>query len=430
MQKRTFLMYSNLITKLKSNENELVSNTFTLLTGAAFSQIVMILFAPVLSRIYTPGEFGIFGFYLAFTSIGANIATFKYELALVLPKSDKQAANLLLIPIAISILIFLLSTSILFYFAKNFNTNNFVIYNLILIGILVSAIFNIFQSWNTRYKYYKNLALSRMIRSSSTVGFQFFSKFLGFPLNGLILGQIIGCVLGISSLISNTLKKRKIKFIQFSRKLIFLNIVKYKDFARYQSPSMLMNTMSQYTPLLMLPILFSNEIAGFYAITMRVMILPANMLNQAIRSTYYQKATELYNSKNSITDLFLSTLKFLARLYLIPAVIIALFGPSIFSIVFGKNWEISGRYAQLLVFYFFFGSINVPAVMSSYILGLQKLNLIYEILLLIFRFLSIYLGYLLFDNSFISIFLFSMVGAVFNFIYIIIIFYKIKNIIK
>ncbi len=419
-------MHSNLINKVKSNEY--ILNTLTLLTGTTCSQIIIVLFAPVLSRIYTPEEFGIFGFYLAFTSIGTNIATLKYELALVLPKNDKQAFNLLLIPITLSIIIFLISAFIYFCFVKNFSANNFIIYNLILTGILANAIFNIFISWNTRCKYYKNLSISRIIRTSGTLSVQFFSKLMGWPLNGLIFGHVTGCILGIFSFVINTLKKRKIKFIQFSRKLIFLNIIKYKDFARFQTPSVLINTISQYMPLLLFPILFSNEIAGFYAITMRVMIIPANLINQAIRQTYYQKATEHYNSNSNITDFFLNTMKFLAKVYLIPAIIIAIFAPSLFSLIFGKSWQVAGIYAQLSVFYFFFGSVNVAAVMSSYILGLQKFNLIYEILLLIARFLSIYFGYLLFNNSFISVFLFSMAGAIFNFIYIIIIFYRIKKI--
>ena len=76
-------------------------NVLTLMTGTSIAQAIPIAISPILTRIYTPDDFGIFALYMSIASIIAVIATGRYELAMMLPKKDSDAINILFISIVV-----------------------------------------------------------------------------------------------------------------------------------------------------------------------------------------------------------------------------------------------------------------------------------------------------------------------------------------
>lgn len=94
------------------NKSEFTKNIVTLITGTAFAQAIPIAISPILTRIYTPEDFGIFALFIAIISILGSIATARYELAIMLPKKDEDAINIFalcfIITCIISLLLFIL----------------------------------------------------------------------------------------------------------------------------------------------------------------------------------------------------------------------------------------------------------------------------------------------------------------------------------
>ena len=98
---------------LKSEFNR---NVLTLMTGSTISLAIPIAISPILTRIYTPEDFGVFSLYMAITTIIAVIATGRYELAIMLPKKDENAADILILSLIVSLVISLISFLIIFFF--------------------------------------------------------------------------------------------------------------------------------------------------------------------------------------------------------------------------------------------------------------------------------------------------------------------------
>ena len=65
------------------------------MTGTGLAQAIPIAISPILTRLYTPEEFGIFALYIAITAILTILVTGRYELAIMLPKEDEDAVNIL-----------------------------------------------------------------------------------------------------------------------------------------------------------------------------------------------------------------------------------------------------------------------------------------------------------------------------------------------
>ena len=99
--------------KIKS---EFTRNVLTLMTGTTISLAIPIAISPVLTRIYTPQDFGVFALYMAITTIIAVLVTGRYELAIMLPKKDENAVDILILSLIISLVVSLISFLIIFFF--------------------------------------------------------------------------------------------------------------------------------------------------------------------------------------------------------------------------------------------------------------------------------------------------------------------------
>src|SRR5665811_1102024 len=73
--------------------SELLKNTSILVSGTAIAQLIPILIQQILRRHYSADIFGAYAVYLSLVGMLAIISSFKYELAIILPRKDKEAAN-------------------------------------------------------------------------------------------------------------------------------------------------------------------------------------------------------------------------------------------------------------------------------------------------------------------------------------------------
>lgn len=87
---------------LNYSKSEFVKNILALMTGTAVAQALPLLASPYLIKIYTPEAFGIFGLLVAICSILSVVVNGRYELAIVLPKLEKDAFAISSLSVAIS----------------------------------------------------------------------------------------------------------------------------------------------------------------------------------------------------------------------------------------------------------------------------------------------------------------------------------------
>ncbi len=89
-------------------ERWIIKNNFakrvSLLIGAtAVAQLILILSMPLLTRLYTPEDFGLLAIYSSILAVISVVASLCYESAIPLPKNDETAAHILLLTISILI---------------------------------------------------------------------------------------------------------------------------------------------------------------------------------------------------------------------------------------------------------------------------------------------------------------------------------------
>jgi O-antigen/teichoic acid export membrane protein len=76
------------------------------MTGTTIAQAIPIAISPILTRLYSPDDFGIFALYMSITSITGVVSTGRYELAVMLPKKDEDAMNIAVLSVFIALVVY------------------------------------------------------------------------------------------------------------------------------------------------------------------------------------------------------------------------------------------------------------------------------------------------------------------------------------
>jgi len=410
--------------------NSFLLNVIKLISGTAFSQGILIVATPFLTRLYSPENFGTLAIYLAIVGTISLVSSWKYELAIMLPKKDEDAQALILLSIIITISTSIIAFLIIFIFKTQLAaiTDKILLFIWVVpLGIFINGMIQIYLSWGTRKEQYSIVAGSKVTQSSVTVLSQLMLGLKNIMSSGLIIGNIIGALIGLGYLIIRISRQHYAHLTKISSESVQKNFSDYKNFPKYQTTSVLINSFSQHLPIFLLALFYSAEVAGFYSLTQRAMTTPVRLIGNSVRQVYYQKASKLFSNKSNILRIFNKSTSGLVKSSIIPLILIAIFAQPLFVFLFGKEWLVSGIYAQIIAIYIFTMLINPPATMTLQIFGMQKFSMIYELFLAFCRFIAIYLGYVIWKNHFFSVGFFAFIGIVFNIGLIIYVYKKIKN---
>lgn len=383
---------------------EFASNVLTLMTGTAIAQAIPIAISPILTRIYSPDDFGLLGVYMAVVSIISVIAAARYELAIMLPKSDEDAFNILtlsiLITVITSIIVFIVilifHNQFIEYFVnkiKNIDRKEIgIVLYLIPVSILFVSSFQIFNYWSTRQKTFKINAAGRISQSSV-----YSLGALGIGLNsavssGLIIGNVLGYFTSFFVLLAGSFKSLKKLSFSISKQRIVENAKKYKLFPIINTPHALLGSLQEHGIIFFITYFFSSFIVGFYSFTYRIMNLPMGLIGASLNQVFYQKASLLYNNGESLQPVLK---KLYLRSFLIGLPIflfIFITAPTLFSLVFGEKWLYAGYIARIVTPWIFLNFITSPVASIALITQNQKKAMLIAVVDFSIRCTSIIIG--------------------------------------
>jgi lipopolysaccharide exporter len=398
-------------------ESRFSKDVLTLVTGTTVSLVITLLASPIITRLYGPAAFGLLALFTSITGILGVIVCLRYELAIVLPKTDEEAANIFGLCMLLVVLVTITTIPLLYIlqqpiveFLKAPQLGQF--FWLIPLTLLISGTFLALNYWNTRTKQFKRLSIARIFSSFSTTGTQLGAGFAGYTYGGVliyanILGQFVStCVLGTQIMRDHlTFFKHTITWAGMREALR-----RYSNFPKFDVWSALINQMSWQVPVLLLSSFFSTTIVGYYSLGMMMVTLPMSLIGGSIAQVFFQRAA-IAQHEGSLSLIFEDAYTFLIKISMFPLLLLTFIGQDLFSLIFGSSWGEAGFYIQILSVWavFFFISSPISAVLS--ITGKQKTGLVLSTINLITRFSSIYLGGIL-GSATLSVLFFSLSGVV------------------
>lgn len=362
-----------MINKLKP-KSEFSRNVLTLMTGTTIAQAIPIAISPILTRIYTPEDFGVFALFIAITAILGTVANARYELAIMLPKKDEDAINIFalgfIITCFISLILLILVVIFNDYFTKLLENEeiSFWLY-FVPITVFFSGLFNILNYFNNRKKNYKDLRNATILKSIVLAVVQLSIGFIKSGASGLISGSIISNMFANIKLAKNILKD-KILVSKISKIKMIALAKRYKDFPKHGMASSLFDNLSLQLPSILIPKIFSFSISGYFFFANKIVNLPSALISGSIGQVYLQKITENKNNGIEIFPIFKNTITKLFFIALPITIIGYITSPYIFPLLFGEKWKISGEIAQYL-FLIFIIRFCVSPLSNSFIPALE-----------------------------------------------------------
>lgn len=402
----------------KISKKPFVRNVAIVATGTAAAQVIAMGFAPFITRIYGPEAFGILGVFLALIGTISPIAALTYPIAIVLPKTDADAIGLIRISLYIAVVIALIVGLILFFFNSQIvsllqiETIASFLY-LIPLVIIFAAMLQTAQQWTIRTKQFKIQAkvafIQALILNSSKVGFGLF-----YPVAAvLIILSTLGSAMHALMLIIGASRSGFRQKTETTLATPTKDLAKqHMDFPLYRAPQVFINAISQGLPVLLLTSFFGPVSAGFYSLGRKVLSMPTQLIGQSVGDVFYPRITEAANNGENITRMIIQATLGLAVVGIIPFGIIIAFGPWLFGFVFGADWVVAGEYARWLAFWLFFVFMNRPSVVAIPVLKLQGSFLIYEVISILFKILTLFIGLYYFENDILAIALYSITGVI------------------
>lgn len=369
------------------------------MVGTTLSQAIPIAASFILARLYTPEEFGTLFIIVSAITIFGIICTGRYELAILLPKEDDEAINLT----ALSVLLAFITSCVLLAIVYFFNAPITELLNeptispwlyAIPVSVFFVGIYQAFTYYTNRKKYYKNLITARISDSVSNSGSRIGAGYADFGVGGLIGGNIIGQIMGFGLLGFFLLRKEGPIYKQISWAKIKEQAKKYSNHPRHLIAGQLINNISYQSPNLLLPTIsfFTTALIGQLGFANRLVRTPIMAVSNAFSDVFKQQASEEFANSGSCKRIFFATLKKLLLISVVPFLIFFAVAPFLFTLLLGEQWEIAGQFARIMTIPFFLGFTISPLSSVFYIVNKTQAYLVLQIILFALVVVSIFVA--------------------------------------
>lgn len=356
-----------------------LSNMAILTSGNIGARFISVFTVPIISRIYSPQDFGALALYASTLSLLAPLSTFRYSMTLPLPRNDRSAINLLFLCLTIQ-LVFASVLGVVLFFAGGiifsvFSMEKLISYWwLVPIGILGQGAYEIFSFWATRVRAFGSIAKTRISQS-------FFSAFakigfglLGFKPFGLLLGHLTSQIAGLSLLVRE-FRKANFSFNKTvtTKKMIFL-AKRYSHFPKYQIPSRFLLALAVQMPVFFIAATYGTYVAGLFGMAVQVVAIPMNLFGQTLSQAYYSEIARM--GKSRISEMRKLSIGLMKRLFFVSVpffLIFIFFAQDLFRIFLGEQWIEAGKFAGFLSIYLLTQFISSPFVHTLNVLEMQFL---------------------------------------------------------
>jgi O-antigen/teichoic acid export membrane protein len=160
---------------------------------------------------------------------------------------------------------------------------------------------------------------------------------------------------------------------------------RYSDFPLYNMPAGVIHTLGQNLPVVLLGIMFSPAVAGFFAMARQLLNAPIRMVSDSVRRVFLQKAASIHRQGRSLKKAYLLSTGTLALAGLPAMWVLWNFGEPLATWFLGDRWFEAGRYMEIIAPWLFMMWVMAPCKAIYVVLRRQRLLLSLELIVTVLR---------------------------------------------
>lgn len=350
-------------------------NFVTMLSGNALSQLIPFLIAPILLRLISDVEFGIFSNFMAIATMIGIVAAGRLEYAIPVSPSKENAQEIAFTGIILTIVLTVLSVSFpLFsgFFSEMYRSpelGEYLIY--IPVAVLSFGLLGISNNWMLRSKSYSIISVGKVSQSLANNGVAAILGYLGWGVTGLIIGWVIGQFINIGILI--TFINRKVNLNNYNITTIKTTIKEYKDFPLINSLHAFTDIFAtQFALFWIITVSFGKVELGLFAMMNKYVRAPIILITSSVASLFYAETAAAINNGQNPVPILKKTV-FTSLLFAVPFfIVLFIWAPQLFAWYFGNDWREAGEYTRLISPILFFLFIISPISSIPILFNEQK----------------------------------------------------------
>jgi O-antigen/teichoic acid export membrane protein len=397
-------------------KGEFFRNVFTLISGTTLAQIISLAIYPVLSRMYTPDDFGIFALYMSILTITNIMATAKYELAVLMPGEEEDGLNLVglsaLITVGVSLLLMVPVVALNRRLAAALGNERIAVWlYLIPLSTFLNGLYQSLNYWSIRLKRFRNITAANLFQSLSNSSVKLGAGALVAGPFGLIAGALTGQLAGFLTFFYRFMSNDRGNLVRIRRPRMRSLALEYYRFPKFNMLLGINNSFSGSLPVFVFTAWFSTAVAGLYSFGFTMIFRPMNLVTLALSQVFSQRVISRVNQGLPILDDIRRLFRRMVQFAVLPFTLVAVFAPFLFRILFGPEWETAGEYTRIMIPWLFGLYLAAPLAFLPDLFNRQGTALLIDLIKLGLRAAALFAG-VYFGDIFVTLILLSGVSLV------------------
>ena len=352
---------------MENNPQKNISKNFLkLFSTESIGRVIGIVTTPLISRLYSPEDFGILSVFISFISIIGPFICFSYPNAIPFVRNRRLCGGL----IGGSIIFLFASISIVSIVLLLFREIIFSLFSItkladvwfsIPAGLLFYGFNEIFSQYCVRKRAFGLMSKVSLYQKSSGVIVKILCGFLCIKPLGLLFGDLMNSFGGFS-LYFRTFGKDFVDVVKTtSLKKIRYSLNRYSNYPIYRLPSKVLLQVSGNIPNFFFAWYFSTTSLGYISMARTLLSLPVVLIGFALGKSFVGEIANAGKDNGKlIYNLSMNIVRKLFLFGIIVSICVFVFAPIVFKYVLGSQWEQSGLYARLFIIPFVLQIIYSP----------------------------------------------------------------------
>ncbi|SCL32731.1 Membrane protein involved in the export of O-antigen and teichoic acid [Micromonospora nigra] len=353
--------------------------------GSAGGQVLLLLAAPVLARMYSPADFGVFAVLGTLAATLGAVASGRFELAVPLPERDREAHDLVAVGLVTALGTALAGTVVVLVARDGIAAlfDQPALSSWLWLTPWTAAAMAAVQVLNQlaiRYRRYSAIGRRNFLQAGATLLTQLGAGLVGLRSGGMALGLGVGQAVGALSLLPGMRRRGADEDPGTHRRSLWRTALHHRRFPLLLAPSGLINVLGLQLPVLLIAYFYGSAVAGWFGLTQRVLAIPVALLGLAVAQVYLAELSRAARTGSGrAAALFLQASRQLGMVAAAGALLIVFAAPPAFAMVFGPEWSTSGSYVQALAVFTATQLVGSPLSQTLIVFGRQGLQLAWDV---------------------------------------------------
>jgi O-antigen/teichoic acid export membrane protein len=347
--------------------------------GTMLGQAIVLLTSPLLTRLYTPEQFGLLAVFTSLSGMLGSSMALRYEFAVPVCSDDDEAAAVVRIAMLatalLSALVALAAWGLGPWLAALTATPGLVVALWLLpLSLLFWGLGLPLSLWAIRRSAYRVVAANKVIRFAAQAAVQVGLGLTAIGGLGLAAGVALGYLASaVHFLIAMPPAAASARQAAGPGRLWRL-AARHWRYPVFSTPSGLLQSSTQFLPATLVAVVYGPAAAGWFVLAQRTLEMPVILLSNSASAVFLGEVRGL--TPVEVRRLVLRTGGRFLGLGLVGMAPLLLFGPELFALIFGEPWRVAGSVLQCLIPVQLARFVVIPISQTLNLFARQELHLV------------------------------------------------------